>query len=106
VTLEDIIEELVGDIDNVYERFPTHVYSYENNWIAGGSALMSKVCSVTGMSRQGDGTKNCTVAEWWQQLTENRNQESITIGEYVVTARKFKRKRAAEVVITKRNISK
>jgi len=104
VTLEDIIEELVGDIDNVYERLPAHIYSYDASWIVGGSASMQKICTVTGICWQNtcETSIDCTLADWWQKQTAGSLKESISCGDYTITARKFRRKKLAEAIITKK----
>jgi putative hemolysin len=103
ITLEDILEELVGDIDNVYERLPSHVYSYESSWIVGGSASMRRICEITGICWQDTcDVIDCTLADWWQKQTAGEPRESITAGGYTILARKFKRKKLAEAIITKK----
>jgi putative hemolysin len=102
VTMEDIMEELVGDIDIGHERLPVHVYAYENSWIVGGSAQLSKICDIAGVCFDGS-NKNITIAEWWESKTASleKKPESLQLGSFIITARKFKRKSVAEVIITK-----
>ncbi len=103
VTLEDILEELVGNIENVYERLPVHIYAYESSWIIGGSASMQKICELTGICLPAPAeTAHCTLAEWWQKQTGTEFKESVNIGNYTITARKYKRKKVAEAIITKK----
>ncbi|HNT30742.1 MAG TPA: hemolysin family protein, partial [bacterium] len=40
VTLEEIIEELVGDIQNEYDLLPAYVYKRADHWIAGGGTTL------------------------------------------------------------------
>jgi putative hemolysin len=100
VTMEDILEELVGDIDNAYERLPVHIYSYESSWIIGGSAALNKVCEITKICIP-ENEQNMTIAEWWQKQTKEAFKESLMLGNYSIAARKYKRKKVAEVIITK-----
>jgi len=101
VTMEDILEELVGDMDDACERLPVHIYSYDSSWIVGGSANLAKVCEITKICPV-DTDKNIPIAEWWQKQTIDGHKESLVLGEYTITARKYKRKKAAELIITKK----
>ena len=48
VTLEDIIEELVGDLDDEFDPLPRTFYSpSENLWVAGGGISMSQLARDT-----------------------------------------------------------
>lgn len=40
VILEDLIEELMGDIDDEFDRLPTHVHPAGSGWIVGGGASL------------------------------------------------------------------
>jgi len=66
VTLEDIVEELTGDIEDEVDRLPAHVHATGSGWIVGGGALMSAVASTAGLpwpTPPAEG-RSPTVAEW------------------------------------------
>ncbi len=65
ITLEDILEELVGEISDEFDRLPAHITPSGPGWLVGGSAPLDKLHETTGCQLPiEEGTNPRTLNEW------------------------------------------
>jgi putative hemolysin len=54
IALEDIVEELIGDIQDEYDRLPTHVALSGYAWVVGGGINLGRLKDLTGIDLTAD----------------------------------------------------
>lgn len=103
IALEDLIEELVGDIEDEYDRLPNHIHAFGSSWIVGGGVPVSLISSTIGReladSVQG---KPQTFSEWINQKLGRSPEpgEVFQIENLTITARKLRRKKIYEGIVS------
>ena len=66
ITLEDIVEEMLGDIEDEFDHLPTHFHPAGPGWIMGGGVSMTTVYQCLGLSLETapPAIRSLRLAEW------------------------------------------
>ena len=101
ITLEDILEELVGDIRDEFDRLPAVITATGSGWMVCGGAAIEAVRTTTGLHLSSLTSSRANFNDW---LTEHlgrppRPGEELRIDDRRVLIRKTRRNAVLEAIV-------
>lgn len=106
VTMEDMLEELVGDIEDEYDRLPAHLVATGRGWIAGGGVNLETLRQQSGIELPQDAARPDvrTVNDWITSRLDGpiHGSEVIETPTAKVLVRKSRRHKVMEAYLSPR----
>ena len=101
LTLEDVVEELVGDIHDEYDRLPSHVHAIGESVLAGGGASLGELVKVLGPTAFSGYDAKMLLADWAEHVkgASAKSGETLQADGMEMFVRKVRRNRATESVV-------
>ncbi len=101
VTMEDLLEEVVGDIEDEYDVVPSHFFPIcPDRYLVGGGALVRDIAETTGADLP---ETSLNLNDWFQaQLDEHPKTDAyVQEGGFRFTVRKMRRSKIYEAIVEK-----
>ncbi|MCC7146074.1 MAG: HlyC/CorC family transporter [Phycisphaeraceae bacterium] len=102
ITLEDVLEEVVGDIQDEFDRLPRNLASAGRQWVAGGGVPLTRLREVLSRPDLGPGlAPETSLSDWLtaKSQTTLREGDALTVGGIRVLIRKVRRAKVIEALL-------
>lgn len=106
MTLEDVFEELVGEIEDELDLVPDLVERRDDGWMVGGGARIDRIRKVMGQARFAadvDGTTTVDAFLRGDPPRRRRPGDTLAVGPWTLVVRKIRRQRVTEAFVRPRD---
>ncbi|HDS11555.1 MAG TPA: HlyC/CorC family transporter [Candidatus Wirthbacteria bacterium] len=110
LTLEDVIEELVGDIENEFDVLPHYIHKHGNYWVAGGGISIKHLVKATKLMPLEDLPPHLdpktSLSDYVEQNLKHipHKNDKLDLGNISLRIKKVKRNHAHELIAQDKNL--